>query len=517
VQNFFLYPVISAVDISHSIEKSTLEGLSVTSSTSGFGGFFLTDQPDLTTSARLRVASEFATSAKWSCIEVTSTNGTYICDKWNYICIAPLVFAPVVTVNSLDSNQQIFSKQIWTCNTSDSDCSAVSAVYDQTIHAWAACGVLASPCATETSFTDSFVNGNCRESWSNMSTTWLQRQGDFWAYQDASPVDTAVQSAPWQSALDRGLHTAPGSKLVEWGGTNPFTAQEDQQRWLRAVIVIWCGLIGIAAFTSHWAVPWVRVCLVEAGSNTRCNGLGVVILIYSLTFAKMMSVDTGWGGEWAKGSTIEMANEKSFTTFYVVLLLNPFVLYVTWTLVLDCGLGSGCTYEGDLEHAGEGGEGGEDDHCRLSGSSTSFSSSSADGVALDGVVTVLDGAWEPDDGGGGGGGDVDIGEIDGPLSKAEYNERVVSCPMTRLKLKSVTMSYSFFSQRGYYPDDLSKANQDCYFVNAPFNGDEDFAFFAVLDGHGAKGHLCAQFARDAVQVRSNMHMPVLFDVSHVSR
>jgi hypothetical protein len=96
-------------------------------------------------------------------------------------------------------------------------------------------------------------------------------------------------------------------------------------------------------------------------------------------------------------------------------------------------------------------------------------------------------------------GDVDV-ELEGPLSKAEYNERVVSCPMTRLKLKSVTMSYSYFSQRGYYPDDLSKANQDSYFVNAPFDGDEDFGFFAVLDGHGAKGHLCAQFARDAVQV-----------------
>ena len=91
-------------------------------------------------------------------------------------------------------------------------------------------------------------------------------------------------------------------------------------------------------------------------------------------------------------------------------------------------------------------------------------------------------------------------ELGGPLTKAEYNARVVSCEMKRLKLTSCTLSYSFFSQRGYYPDDLSKANQDSYCVNAPFNDDADLGLFAVLDGHGAKGHLCAQFARDAVQV-----------------
>jgi hypothetical protein len=247
-----------------------------------------------------------------------------------YICIAPVVFAPVVTANSRDSNQQIFSKQIWTCKTSD-----CSAVYNQTIHAWAACGVLASPCATENSFTDSFVNGegNCRESWSNMSTTWLHRRADFWPgmpswristhSQDASTVDTAVQSA-----LDRGLHTAPGSKIVEWGGSNPLTAQKEQQRWLRVVIVTWCGLIGVAAFTSRWGFSLSNGLGAQLGPNGEVGFrlAGVVFLVYSLIIAKSVCVYNTWGGEWAKGSTIEMANEGGLAYFIAFYLLNPLIV-----------------------------------------------------------------------------------------------------------------------------------------------------------------------------------------------
>ena len=56
--------------------------------------------------------------------------------------------------------------------------------------------------------------------------------------------------------------------------------------------------------------------------------------------------------------------------------------------------------------------------------------------------------------------------------------------------------YAWVSQRGYYPDDLNKANQDSFFATPSFNGDKNMSFFAVLDGHGQKGHLCAQFARE---------------------
>lgn len=61
----------------------------------------------------------------------------------------------------------------------------------------------------------------------------------------------------------------------------------------------------------------------------------------------------------------------------------------------------------------------------------------------------------------------------------------------------VKMRYAFLSQRGYYPDDPHKPNQDAYSITDRF-GDarSQDAFFAVYDGHGRDGDLCAQFARD---------------------
>ena len=59
------------------------------------------------------------------------------------------------------------------------------------------------------------------------------------------------------------------------------------------------------------------------------------------------------------------------------------------------------------------------------------------------------------------------------------------------------LRYAFFSQKGYYPDDPHKPNQDAYSVTERFGTREsNDAFFAVYDGHGRDGDLCAQFARD---------------------
>ncbi|KAG7352827.1 mechanosensitive ion channel [Nitzschia inconspicua] len=59
------------------------------------------------------------------------------------------------------------------------------------------------------------------------------------------------------------------------------------------------------------------------------------------------------------------------------------------------------------------------------------------------------------------------------------------------------LRYAFFSQKGYYPDDPHKPNQDAYSITERFGpvGSND-SFFAVYDGHGRDGDLCAQFARD---------------------
>lgn len=59
------------------------------------------------------------------------------------------------------------------------------------------------------------------------------------------------------------------------------------------------------------------------------------------------------------------------------------------------------------------------------------------------------------------------------------------------------LRYAFLSQKGYYPDDPHKPNQDAYSITERFGSrDANDSFFAVYDGHGRDGDLCAQFARD---------------------
>ena len=61
--------------------------------------------------------------------------------------------------------------------------------------------------------------------------------------------------------------------------------------------------------------------------------------------------------------------------------------------------------------------------------------------------------------------------------------------------------YAWVSQRGYYPEDLNKANQDAHIELERFaesEGVRDCAFFCVFDGHGTTGDACAHFARDEI-------------------
>ena len=68
-----------------------------------------------------------------------------------------------------------------------------------------------------------------------------------------------------------------------------------------------------------------------------------------------------------------------------------------------------------------------------------------------------------------------------------------------VQLSRVKFRYASLSQRGHYPENPNKANQDAFFCAPNFNDDPDGAFFGVFDGHGAQGDLCAQYARDKVQ------------------
>lgn len=58
------------------------------------------------------------------------------------------------------------------------------------------------------------------------------------------------------------------------------------------------------------------------------------------------------------------------------------------------------------------------------------------------------------------------------------------------------MKYAYVSQRGFYPEEPFKANQDAYCVHHNLCDGKDDAFFAVFDGHGKDGDGCAIFAKN---------------------
>lgn len=60
---------------------------------------------------------------------------------------------------------------------------------------------------------------------------------------------------------------------------------------------------------------------------------------------------------------------------------------------------------------------------------------------------------------------------------------------------NIHVRYACLSRRGRDPDDPSKPNQDAYSVHERLMNDDTASFFGVYDGHGPKGHECAQFVR----------------------
>ena len=72
-----------------------------------------------------------------------------------------------------------------------------------------------------------------------------------------------------------------------------------------------------------------------------------------------------------------------------------------------------------------------------------------------------------------------------------------------MKFGGYQLRYAWVSQRGFYPEEPNKANQDSHVEVENFcseQGVEDMHLFGVFDGHGKTGDLCAQWARD--------HLPV---------
>ena len=105
-------------------------------------------------------------------------------------------------------------------------------------------------------------------------------------------------------------------------------------------------------------------------------------------------------------------------------------------------------------------------------------------------------------GGSGGSGDGGDEEEYNPLTTEEVNARIQCCdkPLEHTLGKSgITLRYAYLSQRGYYPEDLYKANQDAFKVIPSFNGDSNNMFLGVFDGHGSDGDACSYFVRDNIE------------------
>jgi len=83
-----------------------------------------------------------------------------------------------------------------------------------------------------------------------------------------------------------------------------------------------------------------------------------------------------------------------------------------------------------------------------------------------------------------------------PMTKAEIQSRIESIEKTEMVVfGGMKLRYAYLSQRGYYPDDPHKANQDAYSISHNFGQQRTDALFAVYDGHGRDGDKCAQYAR----------------------
>ena len=100
------------------------------------------------------------------------------------------------------------------------------------------------------------------------------------------------------------------------------------------------------------------------------------------------------------------------------------------------------------------------------------------------------------------------------LTQKEILDRL-DCPkaVRHTTISGLDFSYAYVSQRGFYPDSLDKPNQDSFSVLPKLERINNTAFFAVYDGHGSTGHLCAQFARE--KVLNLFHHPKTFSPNNL--
>ncbi|KAI4373976.1 hypothetical protein MLD38_012030 [Melastoma candidum] len=84
----------------------------------------------------------------------------------------------------------------------------------------------------------------------------------------------------------------------------------------------------------------------------------------------------------------------------------------------------------------------------------------------------------------------DSGEFHGVGTSERLTESIL-VPSHNFRL-----DYSMLTRRGYYPDSLDKENQDSYCIKTQLQGNQNFHFFGVFDGHGVFGAQCSNFVKE---------------------
>ena len=91
-----------------------------------------------------------------------------------------------------------------------------------------------------------------------------------------------------------------------------------------------------------------------------------------------------------------------------------------------------------------------------------------------------------------------------PLSLQQIRSRQVWSPQTLeyrvgSEMKGqILLRYNHVCQRGLYPDDPNKENQDAFKIVPDFDDDKGVIMLGVFDGHGEYGDDCSAFVRDNI-------------------
>lgn len=84
-----------------------------------------------------------------------------------------------------------------------------------------------------------------------------------------------------------------------------------------------------------------------------------------------------------------------------------------------------------------------------------------------------------------------------PRVRLDHSDKMKELQITG-NMFSYKIKYCHISQRGYYPNATSKANQDSYVICESLLGDPNTHLFGIFDGHGEYGDSCSYFAANNV-------------------